>query len=99
MTDLFLGVDAGNSKTVAAVADRTGRVVGWARGGLGDIYGSKRPEIAAQEVLDVGRRAVAEAMAGEAGVATGVVRSAAFRLAGVDWPEDEELWADALRTA
>lgn len=97
MTDLFLGVDAGNSKTVAAVADRTGRVVGWARGGLGDIYGSTRPEIAVEEVLGVARRAVSEAATG--GAATGAVRSAAFRLAGVDWPEDEALWSDALRTA
>jgi N-acetylglucosamine kinase-like BadF-type ATPase len=93
MTELFLGVDAGNSKTLAAVADGTGRILGWARGGLGDIYGAPEPEITIQVVLDVARRAVAEAGV-EGGL--GAVRSAAFRLAGVDWPEDEALWSKAL---
>jgi N-acetylglucosamine kinase-like BadF-type ATPase len=93
MTELFLGVDAGNSKTLAAVADETGRILGWARGGLGDIYGAPEPGIAVEVVLDAARRAVAGA-----GADLGGVRSAAFRLAGVDWLEDETLWTNALAT-
>jgi N-acetylglucosamine kinase-like BadF-type ATPase len=92
MTELFLGVDAGNSKTLAAVADRTGRMLGWARGGLGDIYGAPTPEQAVDVVLDVVRRAVTES-----GGEIGDLASASFRLAGVDWPEDEAYWSDALQ--
>ena len=36
---LYLGVDAGNSKTVAVLADAAGTVLGYGRGGCGDIYG------------------------------------------------------------
>ncbi|NEN04580.1 hypothetical protein G3T36_01715 [Diaminobutyricibacter tongyongensis] len=90
-SDLYLGVDAGNSKTLAAVADATGRIVGWARGGLGDIYGAPTPEHAIDTVLSV-----VDGALDAAGVDTGRIASAAFRLAGVDWPEDEGLWTSAL---
>lgn len=93
MTELYLGVDAGNSKTLAAVADRSGRILGWARGGLGDIYGAPSPDDAVEEVFDTVRRALAHA-----GAKAADVRSAAFRLAGVDWPEDSLLWARALES-
>jgi N-acetylglucosamine kinase-like BadF-type ATPase len=36
-----LGVDAGNSKTIALIAGHNGRIVGTGRGGCGDIYGSQ----------------------------------------------------------
>ena len=90
-SDLYLGVDAGNSKTLAAVADASGRIVGWARGGLGDIYGAATPEHAIDTVLSVVDGALTAA-----GVDAGRIASAAFRLAGVDWPEDESLWTAAL---
>jgi N-acetylglucosamine kinase-like BadF-type ATPase len=98
-SDLYLGVDAGNSKTLAAVADGTGRIVGWARGGLGDIYGAPTPEQAIDTVLATVESALVAAGACAAGVGAGAGRiaSAAFRLAGVDWPEDEDLWTSALR--
>jgi N-acetylglucosamine kinase-like BadF-type ATPase len=90
-SDLYLGVDAGNSKTIAAVSDRTGRIVGWARGGLGDIYGAPTPDHAIDTVM-----ATVESALEAAGAGTGRIASAAFRLAGVDWPEDEHLWRSAL---
>ena len=88
---LFLGVDAGNSKTLAIVVDAAGAVRGVARGGIGDIYGVADSQIAVDAVLDTVRRALDAA---DASLET--VRSAAFRLAGVDWPEDEALWVGAL---
>ncbi|WP_308467139.1 BadF/BadG/BcrA/BcrD ATPase family protein [Rathayibacter soli] len=91
MSELFLGVDAGNSKTLAAVADDSGRILGFARGGLGDIYGAATPQDAVNVVCDVLRQAVANAGAGLEDL-----RAAAFRLAGVDWPEDAVLWKEAL---
>ena len=37
----FMAVDAGNTKTVALVAEPNGRIVGWGRGGCGDIYNAE----------------------------------------------------------
>lgn len=89
MSPVYLGLDAGNSKTVALVADENGRVLGRGRGASGDIYSAPDAE---GEV----ERAVRTALA-DAGVEADQVRHAAFRLAGVDWPEDEEHWVTVLR--
>ncbi|SDT32471.1 BadF-type ATPase [Friedmanniella luteola] len=91
MSRCYLGVDAGNSKTVALLADADGRVLGRGRAGVGDIYGVATPERAVDAVLDAVGQALAAAATGPDAVA-----HAAFRLAGVDWPEDEELWTAAL---
>lgn len=88
----FLAVDAGNSKTVALVTDGEGAVLGRGRGGCGDIYGAPSPDDAVAAVVG----AVDEALAG-ARLGPRDVRSAAFRLAGVDYPEDAEFWDDRLR--
>ncbi len=93
MTELFLGVDAGNTKTIAVVADARGVVLGSALGGLGDIYGVEHPDEAVAEVLRLSHAALA--CARERGGSS--LRAVAFRLAGVDWPEDERLWIDAVR--
>ena len=98
MTGLFLGVDAGNTKTIAAVADRTGVVLGWALGGLGDIYGVVDPREATSEVLRLVDQALAAARTSDPEIAAAKITAAAFRLAGIDWPEDEELWTEVLRT-
>lgn len=88
---LFLGVDAGNSKTAALVSTASGKVVGAGRSGCGDIYGAPTPETAVAEVL----AAVGTAL-DQAGTDLGAVVGAAFRLAGVDWPEDRDYWERAL---
>jgi N-acetylglucosamine kinase-like BadF-type ATPase len=91
MPQLYLGVDAGNTKTLALVSDDQGHVVGSGHAGLGDIYGAAHPE----EAVDAVASTVAQALAG-AGAQLSDVRWAAFRLAGIDWPEDEAYWRDAL---
>ncbi len=91
MGTLYLGIDAGNSKTAALVCDTTGAVVGAGRSACGDIYGDPGPEAAVAEVLAAIDAALAQAAAGRADVA-----GAAFRLAGVDWPEDRTYWERAL---
>lgn len=88
---MFLGVDAGNSKTVALVCDRSGQVTGAARTGNGDIYGAASADAAVDAVVT----AVAGAL-DTARVDAGAVTAAAFRLAGVDWPEDLAYWRAAL---
>lgn len=81
---MILGVDGGNTKSVALVAAADGRVVGAGRAGCGDIYTST-PERALAE-LD---RAVGAALLSAGGQPEDIV-SAAFSLAGADWPEDFE---------
>lgn len=90
MSRAYLGVDADNSKTVALVADADGRILGRGRGGNGDISGTATEK----EAVDAVAAAVGAAMAAAA-KAPWEVAAAAFRLAGVDWPEDEAYWADA----
>ncbi|MBA8792814.1 N-acetylglucosamine kinase-like BadF-type ATPase [Friedmanniella endophytica] len=90
MTDraLHLGVDAGNSKTVALVADDTGRVLGRGRSGNGDIYGAG--ERAATRAV---AEAVAAALTGADSPPDGAgLVSAAFCLAGVDYDDDHAFW-------
>ncbi|MGH3489462.1 MAG: N-acetylglucosamine kinase [Actinopolymorphaceae bacterium] len=91
MSPLYLGVDAGNSKTVVLLCDSAGAVVGHGRSGNGDIYGAASERVAVAAVLD----AVKEALTA-AGAGTDDIGGAAFRLAGVDWPEDHAFWVDAL---
>ncbi len=88
---LYLGVDAGNSKTAALVCDAAGTVAGTGLSGCGDIYGAPTPAAAVAEVLAAVDAALARAGADRAGVA-----GAALRLAGVDWPEDRAYWEAAL---
>ncbi|WP_426594978.1 hypothetical protein ACPPVS_05250 [Cellulomonas sp. McL0617] len=92
MSDAYLALDAGNSKTVALVVDGEGTVLGRGRGGNGDIYGAASVDDALAAVLG----AVGDALA-DAGLAPDDVVSAAFRVAGVDYPEDARFWDEHLR--
>ncbi|MFM9108313.1 MAG: N-acetylglucosamine kinase [Chloroflexota bacterium] len=80
---MHLGVDGGNTKTVALVAAADGTILGAGRGGPSDIYAA---ESEAAALAAVGS-AVAVALAA-AGAAAGDLASAAFSMAGADWPED-----------
>jgi N-acetylglucosamine kinase-like BadF-type ATPase len=87
-----LAVDGGNTKTLAAVADKHGvtRGAGWA--GSSDIYNADTPEEAIDAIAAAARQAlVAAGVGGEA------VDAAAFSLAGADWPEDFTLLERGLR--
>jgi N-acetylglucosamine kinase-like BadF-type ATPase len=88
---LYLGVDAGNSKTAALVCDASGAVAGAGRSGCGDIYGAPTPEEAVSAVL-----AAVDAALTQAGADRADVAGAAFRLAGIDWPEDRVYWEESL---
>ena len=78
-----LGVDGGNTKTLAAVADASGRTRGAGTGGTADIYNAATPD----DAIDAIEAAVSEALA-EAGIAAAELDAAVFSLAGADWPED-----------
>lgn len=84
---LVLGVDAGNSKTIAIVARSDGRIVGWGRSGCGDIYGAGE-----RDALDA-IAAASHAALRVASVGAGAVSAVVLSAAGADWPED----FDAIR--
>ncbi|GAA2158985.1 BadF/BadG/BcrA/BcrD ATPase family protein [Pedococcus bigeumensis] len=90
--EVFLAVDAGNSKTVALAVDRDGVVLGRGRGSCGDIYGAESVDAAVDAVIDTAVAALRGAGADSEDVA-----AAAFRLAGVDYPEDAAFWDARLR--
>jgi len=87
-----LAVDGGNTKTLAAVADADGITRGAGRGGRADIYNAVTPDAAIDAIEAAARQALAAA-----GIDGAAVASAAFSLAGADWPEDFTLLEGALR--
>jgi N-acetylglucosamine kinase-like BadF-type ATPase len=91
VTGAYLAVDAGNSKTVALVTDAEGAVLGRGRGGNGDIYGAESVPSALESVFGAVDAALTGAGAGD-------ISAAAFRIAGVDYPEDATFWHDHLRS-
>ena len=89
---LVLGVDGGNTKTLALVAREDGAILGAGRAGCGDIYGATSPTAAIAEI----ERAVHAALT-EAKILPGQLSAGAFSLAGADWPEDFHLLEAAMR--
>ncbi|HEX6509803.1 MAG TPA: BadF/BadG/BcrA/BcrD ATPase family protein, partial [Chloroflexota bacterium] len=81
----ILGVDAGASKTLAALADETGQVVGFGRAG-----GANHQSLGLAVAIERVRGAATAALAG-AGVDPTEVAVAAYCLAGADLPEDFDL--------
>jgi N-acetylglucosamine kinase-like BadF-type ATPase len=85
-TDLVMGVDGGNTKTVALVARTDGTIVGAGRVlGCADVYGAP-----VADALAVIERTVDEALL-SAGARGRVPAAPTFSLAGADWPEDHTL--------
>ena len=89
--DLFLGVDAGGTKTRAVVADATGRVCGAGEAGTGNwqAVGAAAAGAAICAAVD---QALAKAGAGAA-----AVRGSFFGLAGVRTQEERSLVLSELR--
>ena len=83
---MLIGVDGGNTKTVALVATPDGTVIGRGRSGCSDIHNAPSVEVA----LDAMAAACQDALF-EAGIAASDVTAACFNLAGADWPEDFDL--------
>jgi len=92
VSPLVLGVDGGNTKTIAVVVTGEGAVLGTGRAGCGDIHNARGPDAAVAEIT----AAVGAALA-EAGTGAGDVAAAAFSLAGADWPEDFDYLRRELR--
>lgn len=87
-----LGVDGGNTKTIALLARLDGRIAGAGRGGCGDIYGG----VSAGLALDSIEEAVIGALR-QAGARAEAIAAAVFSLAGADWPEDFDFIRSEMR--
>lgn len=87
----FLGVDAGNTKTIALVAHSDGTILGAGRSGCGDIYtaacGDDLPSVAA--AVDAALRPT--------GIQPHQLMAGGFSMAGADYPEDFAFITAAVR--
>jgi N-acetylglucosamine kinase-like BadF-type ATPase len=88
-----LGVDGGTTKTIALVADQTGRILSAARGGGSNWTGE---DVAVPMVVVVSTVREALRISGLTGddISVGM-----FALAGADWPEDHTRREDVLNGA
>jgi N-acetylglucosamine kinase-like BadF-type ATPase len=86
----ILGVDGGNTKTIALVARLDGTIVGAGRAACGDIYATT-PEPALEQIKLAVDAALAQAAATRDQIASGC-----FSLAGADWDEDYAFLKAAL---
>lgn len=88
---LVLGVDGGNTKTIAIVATTEGEVLGAGRAGGSDMYNAASEQAALDAVSKAVHAALTEAVAAPSDLAVG-----AFSMAGADWPEDVVLLREAF---
>ena len=88
--ELVLGIDAGNTKTIALIADTAGTVRGWGRAGSSNIYVSKPRALLA---LDQAVRAARQS----AGLGATPFAAVTLSATGADWPEDFSLLETQLR--
>jgi N-acetylglucosamine kinase-like BadF-type ATPase len=93
VSQLLLGVDGGATKTIALIADASGEVLGAGRAGSSDIHSEASADIAIDHVV-----ASVEDAAAAAGIRPRDLAACTFGLCGADWPEDEALYLEALRT-
>ena len=94
-----LGIDAGNTKTIALVADAAGTVLGWGRAGPSNIYVSREGALAALEAATaqaVRRAGLGTELPGAGLPGAGLLTAAALSASGADWPEDFEFLERAL---
>jgi N-acetylglucosamine kinase-like BadF-type ATPase len=85
---LYLGVDGGNTKTIALACAADGRVTGHARTGCSDVY-SVAGDLAIAEIVRAAEAAIAAA-------GGGTVACAYYSLAGADWPPDIAFYESEL---
>ncbi len=86
-----LGVDGGNTKTLALVASLDGRILGAGRSGCSDIYNARKAGMSSEEAaLGNLEEAVLQAL-NAAQVQPADLVTAVYNMAGADWPEDFNL--------
>jgi N-acetylglucosamine kinase-like BadF-type ATPase len=89
--EYVLGVDGGNTKTIALIASSDGTIIGSGRSGQTDIYGATSPAAAVEAVASAVNYALQTA-----GIPPTALVASCFSLAGADWPEDFDFWREML---
>jgi N-acetylglucosamine kinase-like BadF-type ATPase len=90
--NFLLGVDGGNTKTLALVAGDNGVILGTGRAGCGDIYGATSQEAAIAEI----EHAVVAAIT-EAGIQTGQRISSCSKMRCGSAVMVRPLWSSMMR--
>lgn len=90
MTDLFLGVDVGGTKTAALIADQNGQALGYGVGGPGNYEG-----VGWEGFRSAVGDAVDQALT-HASLELGDIRSAGLGIGGYDWPSQKGIHLDSL---
>jgi N-acetylglucosamine kinase-like BadF-type ATPase len=85
---LYLGVDGGNTKTIALVCGADGCIAGHARTGCSDVYSAAGDVVIGE--IERGARAAIDAAGG------GELACAYYSLAGADWPADIAFYEQEL---
>ncbi|HVN56466.1 MAG TPA: BadF/BadG/BcrA/BcrD ATPase family protein [Anaerolineaceae bacterium] len=91
MTEFFLGVDVGSSKTHAMIADENGKVVAFAQGGPGNPENTDY-----RDFTSLLQAVVCQALE-EAGFQRNLIAGAGFGVSGYDWPSQTEPTLNAIR--
>src|SRR5512135_277963 len=91
MTNYYLGVDTGATKSHALIADDTGRALGFGEAGPGN-----HEVVGYAGMTEVLLGIAGQAMA-EASISIGQIAGAGFGLAGYDWPSERLASLDAIR--
>lgn len=82
MTDYFLGVDIGGTKSHALIADASGQVIGFAATGPGSH------EVVGYEGLGQTMKLIVDEAVTAAGIVKSQLAGAGFGIAGYDWPTE-----------
>jgi N-acetylglucosamine kinase-like BadF-type ATPase len=90
MTNYFLGVDVGSTKTHALVADEVGRALGFGESGPGNH------EVVGYPGLVASLQAAVEQALAAAGLAKDRISGAGFGVSGFDWPSEREATLEAI---
>lgn len=92
MTEYFLGVDIGGTKSHALIADEDGLAVGFGSGGAGNH------EVVGYEGLRATLNEITQKALVSAGLRRAQISGAGFGVAGYDWPSELPPTLDAIAT-
>ena len=92
MTDYFLVVDIGGTKSHALVADQQGNALGFG------IYGAGNHEAVGYDGLRCALQAVTRPALKNASISKNEITAAGFGVAGYDWPSERQPTLDAIST-
>ena len=92
MTQYFLGVDVGSTKTHALVADETGQALGFGQAGAGNH------EVVEYDGLNAALNTSTDLALAAAGLAKEQLAGAGFGVAGYDWPSERAATLGAVST-